>query len=178
MTAQTIEGWAADARAALDGLADELVGDSMGRVEYLVSAPVAGFLDLSGDVHGDVDTVIVTLASGRTLELAWAQSGMNEGLSVALGQRRADHTDLLDLVGVSGERGWQGLLGRPIVRIRSSWQVPNEGCPETLWALSLELDEQGSATVALGELRDGAPTYIPDSLVVVFGHTAGTAYAP
>ncbi len=179
MTTRQIEPWAAQAREDLHELADELVGDAIERVEYLTSAPAADFLDLSGaGVHGDADTVVVTLASGAILHLAWTQSGPNEGLSVSLGDRRADHGELLDLVDVSGESGWLDLLGRPVSGIRASWQVPNEGCPETLWALSFELDEDDGATVALGELQGGAPTYMPDSLVVVFGRVAGIAYAP
>jgi hypothetical protein len=45
-----------------------------------------------------------------------------------------------------------------------------------LWALALNFRNAASVAVALGELVDDMPSYLPDSLVVLFGQEAAESY--
>jgi hypothetical protein len=59
-----------------------------------------------------------------------------------------------------------------------AWQVPNDGCPNTLWAVRLSLSEGSTIVVALGEIEGDIVQYQPDALVVLFDEAAARAYQP
>ena len=69
-------------------------------------------------------------------------------------------------------------MDRVIEEVAAAWHVPNEGCPDTIWAVRLSLSEGATIVVALGEVEDEVAQYQPDALLVIFGETAARAYQP
>lgn len=69
-----------------------------------------------------------------------------------------------------------GLISEELISIRISQHrpVPTQG--DCLWALALTFRNAASVAVALGELVDDVPSYLPDSLVVLFGQEVAESY--
>ena len=70
---------------------------------------------------------------------------------------------------------WQGLLGARL--IGASWSDHETGDGVQPWAVTLEFDI-GELVVALGEVIDGRPSYLPDSLVVTANRRLALDYRP
>ncbi|WP_253890908.1 hypothetical protein [Actinokineospora diospyrosa] len=126
----------------------------------------------------EIDTAAVfLLVGGDVLEVRWEMRGLNEWLGVGLfiaGDLPASDPD--DFVDVSGLPEWHPLLGVPIVGAARSSHVPNEGCPDEVWALRLDFSSGASAVLALGEMVDGHLGYLPDSLVAIFDEAEARNY--
>jgi hypothetical protein len=57
-----------------------------------------------------------------------------------------------------------------------AFHVPNEGCPEALWAMRLDFSGGRSAVVALGEMAGDSLGYLPDGLVAIFDEAEAREY--
>jgi hypothetical protein len=84
-----------------------------------------------------------------------------------------DYSKTIDL---SARPGWEACVGEELISVRASQHrpVPTQG--DCLWALALTFRNAASVAVALGELADDIPSYLPDSLVVLFGQEAAESY--
>lgn len=71
---------------------------------------------------------------------------------------------------------WRSVIGGALIAHDWGWQEVESG--REAWALSLRLGNAQTLFVALGELIDGAPTYMPDSLVVTASERIARAYRP
>jgi hypothetical protein len=121
--------------------------------------------------------VILDLDDGSSAVISWAMDGLVEGLGL--------RTRLTADVEVTGDDAdatttveWQDLVGQRIEAVAAAWHIPNEGCPETLWATRLVLSGGESITIALGEIEDDVLRYHPTALLVLFGDLAALAYQP
>ena len=76
----------------------------------------------------------------------------------------------------SSRDAWRGHIGGTIASVGAAWQVSGDGCPESLWALRLDLSA-GSVVLALGTDFPEID-YMPDELIVVFDPALARAYRP
>lgn len=121
--------------------------------------------------------VTLLLDDGRSAVVSWAMDGLVEGIDLRI--RRSSGTVLeIDEADVTGTLEWRCLVDHVIEEVAAAWHVPNEGCPETLWAVRLSLSEGSTIAVALGEVETDIVQYQPDALVVLFDETAARAYQP
>jgi hypothetical protein len=81
---------------------------------------------------------------------------------------------LSNVVSVSSR--WSDLIGRRLSGYRLSYQHVESGSEP--WAITLDFEGGLRLLLALGELTDGKPTYLPDSLVVTADALVASAYAP
>jgi hypothetical protein len=81
---------------------------------------------------------------------------------------------LTSILDVSGR--WRPLLGRRLLTYRFGLQDVESG--QERWALLLAFEGGSKLLVALGELVEGCPTYLPDSLIVTADPDVALAYAP
>ncbi|MFG1842639.1 hypothetical protein ACGFH8_29915 [Micromonospora sp. NPDC049175] len=112
-----------------------------------------------------------------TFNVAWSMNGFNEGLAVA-----TDPVDPLFFgrsavaVDASAIPPWPSRLGHAVEGISWAWHQPGDDCPELLWAVRFDFGVTGSAVIALGEVDDGTPRYMPDSLLVLFDENLARSY--
>lgn len=71
---------------------------------------------------------------------------------------------------------WKELLGSQVVGVSWSEQETSDGLQP--WAVTFALADAGELVVALGELVNGIPAYLPDSLIVTASREAGLSYMP
>lgn len=71
---------------------------------------------------------------------------------------------------------WEALLGSRLVGVSWAEQETPDGFQP--WAVTLAFSGGGELVVALGELIEGTPTYIPDSLIVTSSREDAIAYRP
>ena len=81
---------------------------------------------------------------------------------------------LAKVVDASGR--WAALLGTRLLKYEVGFQEVESG--REPWALLLHLEDAGRLLIALGELDDGVPKYLPDSLVVTEDATTARQYVP
>jgi hypothetical protein len=105
--------------------------------------------------------------------ITWAMAGTLEGLSVFSGAYSGIASEVLD---ASQREAWCQHIGQSIISVAASWQISNEGCPESLWAIRLGF-AKGSVVIALGTTRSDIE-YIPDELVVIFEPSLARSYRP
>ena len=72
--------------------------------------------------------------------------------------------------------GREACVGEELISVRISQHCPVSAEGNCLWALALNFRNAFSVAVALGELVDNMPSYLPDSLVVVFREEAAESY--
>ena len=121
--------------------------------------------------------VTIMLDDGTSAVVSWAMDGLVEGIDLRI--RRSSGTVLeIDETDVTTTPEWRSLVDQVIVEVAVSWHVPNEGCPDTLWAVRLSLSEGSTIALALGEVEADIVQYQPDALVVLFDEMAARAYQP
>jgi hypothetical protein len=172
--------WAAldHGRRPLHELAGSLIGDSLRAVRYAVpEGDMWPHGHLAERIH-EVDMgVEIHTGQGATLRLRWEMDGLDEGLGIEL-ESAADglSPDRSELIDVSDHADWKPLLGRTVEGVAFATHVPNEGCPETVWSMRIDLSGFAHVTVALGESKEGRIAYQPDALVVMLHAEDARAY--
>lgn len=164
-------------RATLERAQSAIVGQSITSVRYWVLPPAPLPADLEVDRIHEVDSVELGFGAGSLVRIRWAMAGADEGITFDVGPEPLEDGGLV-VVDVSRTGRWGGLLGQPVTQLRAAWQVPSENSPEMLWAVSFRTAGGGEVSIALGEVRDGTPTYLPDSMVVIFSSAKAGAYQP
>jgi hypothetical protein len=167
-----------DDRHALRELAGSLIGDQVRAVRYAVPGG-AGWPNghLAERVHAVDMGVEIFTDRGAILQLQWEMDGLNEGLGIELlsdpGELSAARVERID---VSDHADWKPLLGRTFEGVAFATHFPNEGCPETVWSMRIDLSGAAHVTLALGESKGGRIGYQPDALVVMFDGEDARAY--
>lgn len=156
-----------------------LVGKSLVRVRYAASKLAVPELYSS---YTGFDTVLkgVELASSSELvTVMWMMDGVREGLGFALDPDQQFYEDEnLHTLDLSNEPRWMSLLHQPVISAGVSWQVSDEDAPSSIWSFRLNIGDQRSLTIALGEVNElgTGPTYQPDSVAVIFDETIARRY--
>jgi hypothetical protein len=155
-----------------------VIGSQFVRVRYLVPAGSSwpgGRQD--GMVHEVDHGVELGLLDGSALLVQWEMQGDNEFLSVASSSStEAAVQGLIDAVDVTSMPEWTHVLGRTIDCIGVARHVSGSGSPESFWALRFCLEGGASFVIALGEMREGIPAYLPDAVVVLFDRRDAESY--
>lgn len=156
----------------VENLASSLIGT---RIRSVLYRNLAGDPELaSSGVADEVDMeIVVRLDNGASLTLAWAMSGEVEGLALLDGEPESDDRTVVD---VTSHTQWSTRVGREVIAVGAGWHVPNAGSPRTLWSWRLSFEGGPCAVVATGELVNGEPRYLPDSLVVIFDERLALSY--
>jgi hypothetical protein len=155
-----------------------VIGSRVVDVRYLVPAG-AQWPDGREDglVHEVDHGVELVMADGSALSLQWEMQGEDEFLSIVLQSvSRARADGLIDAFGVADSPEWSEIFGRPVTDVGVAWHIPNAGCPRSVWAIRIDLDGDSSFVIALGEVREGVPAYLPDSIVVLFDREDAESY--
>lgn len=71
---------------------------------------------------------------------------------------------------------WRSVLGSSLTSHAWGWHEVESG--REIWAVALRFSNAQTLTIALGELVEGVPTYMPDSLVVTATERIAKAYKP
>lgn len=125
----------------------------------------------------DVDeaTMGVALSFDRLeVALTWRLEPPNiERLEIHEPHRMSD-APLIREVDVSAR--WSNLIGMRV--IAASWALHETNDGMQPWALTFAFEGSDGLLVALGEIVDGHPTYLPDSLVVTSSRDVGLSYRP
>lgn len=154
-----------------------VVGHSLSRVSYWVLPPAPQLADLDSSGLHEVDSVELAFDSGQVVRIRWAMAGSDEGIALEV-----DPDPLvaggLETVDVGRSSRWSAMLAHPVTQMRGAWHVSTENGKELLWAVSFRNTSGGELTVALGEVQNGAATYLPDSLVVLFSSEMAGEYEP
>ncbi len=124
----------------------------------------------------DMDVAIM-LDNGASAVVSWSMDGLVEGIDLEIRQNSGT-TPELEETDVTSTPEWQSLVNQVVNEVAVAWQVPNDGCPNTLWAVRLSLSEGSTIVVALGEIEGDIVQYQPDALVVLFDEAAARAYQP
>lgn len=108
------------------------------------------------------------------ITISWQMENEMECLNVRsqdVGGVIAHYSKIIDM---SSHPGWEACVGEELISIRISQHRPVS--IDCLWALVFVFRNDASVAVALGELVDDMPSYLPDSLVVMFGQEAAESY--
>lgn len=147
-------------------------------VRYLLPAGVQwpdGRVD--GLVHEVDHGVELAMADGSVLALYWEMRGEDEFLAIVPRSVAEFWVEgLIETVNASQEPDWVGILGRTIHGVGVAWHVPNAGCPKAVWAARIDLDGGSSFVIALGQIHEGTPGYLPASIVVLFDRNDAESY--
>jgi hypothetical protein len=158
--------------------AQTLIGRRVVGVRYR-SAPGSNWPDgNSADTIHEVDMdITIMLDDGTSAVVSWAMDGLVEGIDLRI-RRNSGRMLEIDETDVTATPEWRGLVDQVIKEVAAAWHVPNEGCPDTLWAVRLSLSEGSTIAFALGEVETDIVQYQPDALIVLFDETAARAYQP
>lgn len=155
-----------------------VIGSRIVDVRYFLPAGVHwpdGRVD--GLVHEVDHGVELAMADGSVLALYWEMRGEDEFLAIVPRSVAGFWVEgLIETVNVSQEPDWVGILGRTITGVGVARHVPNAGCPRSVWAARIDLDGGSSFVIALGQIHEGAPDYLPDSIVVLFDRKDAESY--
>jgi len=163
-------------RERVSAIEGALAGSHISSVEYRQTEH-SGLLEVPvGSCH-EVDLDIILRMSSGIVDLTWDRNDLVEGLSISI-QKEVTSRDEPPSVVVSGSPQWLPLIGQKISGVAFGWQISESGCPESLWSIRVEFSAGASVVFALGELDGGlAPSYFPDSLLVIFDEQAARSYA-
>jgi hypothetical protein len=126
-----------------------------------------GPVDLSqGTSVHEVDQAVVISTDSAMMVLEWRIDNYDEFLGVVDSPDEAATTSIVDVVDASSLPPWRYLVDPAIAGFGVATQ-PSESGRELLWALRIDFESAASVVVALGDLRDGLPSYSPDSLLVI-----------
>jgi hypothetical protein len=162
----------------LRGWARALTGRRVVGVRYR-SAPGSSWPDgNSAETVHEVDMeVTIMLDDGTSAVVSWAMDGVVEGIDLRICRSLGTVLEV-DESDVTATPEWRTLVDHVVDEVAAAWHVPNEGCPETVWAVRLSLSEGSTIAIALGEVEADVVQYQPDALVVLFDETAARAYQP
>lgn len=121
--------------------------------------------------------VTIMLDNGTAAVVSWAMDGLVEGIDLRT-QEQSTTSLGTDETDATTTQAWRRFADQTIRQVGVAWHVPNEGCPETLWAVRLSFSGGAAIAVALGQVEADSVQYQPDALVVLFGETAARAYRP
>ena len=155
-----------------------VVGSRIVEVRYLVPAGVQ-WPDGRGDglVHEVDHGVELVMADGSVLALHWEMRGEDEFLAIVPMSVSGFWTEgQIEALSFSDAPEWMGILGRTVTGVGVAWHIPNAGCPRSVWAIRIDLVGGSSFVIALGEVREGTPAYLPDSIVVLFDRHDAESY--
>lgn len=162
---------------ALASATTGIVGAHLRAVNYHYLPPVdgSGYAGGGDGVDADLVAVVLDLGDRGHRTITWAMDGELEGISI-LGDD-ASYSDLVaKSVEASNRQAWRDHIGGIITTVGAAWQISGDGCPESLWAMRLDLSA-GSIVVALGTAYPEID-YMPDELVVVFDPVLAHAFRP
>ncbi|WP_432880555.1 hypothetical protein ACQPYH_35480 [Kribbella sp. CA-245084] len=77
---------------------------------------------------------------------------------------------------VDVSRRWTAFLGAQLIGASWADQETTDGLQP--WAITLAFEGTGDLVIALGELVNGIPTYLPDSLIVTSSRDVALCYRP
>jgi hypothetical protein len=166
------------AEARLTELRAALVGARLTGVRYaLVSSGVWPGAETADARAHEVDMGVALDFGSRELNLTWAMSGADQGLSVMAGPVPPDHFGIgSSMLDAGGVEPWPVLLGRQVTAVAWAVHRPTDDGTERVWAVRIDLDG-ASVVIALGELDNGLPRYQPDALLVLFDADLAQFYA-
>jgi hypothetical protein len=145
------------------------------RYRYLEVEDDADYRSALPDVDTDLALVVLEFTGGRSLVVAWAISGNDEGLNLGEGPPGPELGPAAPEADVTTRRGWDRLVGRELLGAAGSWY--SGGDAKTLWSLRLDVGDR-SAVIALGGPSEGALKYEADELVVIFDAATAQTYRP
>lgn len=145
------------------------VGDTLASVSYEL---------LSWEERPSTDSQADQVAMALTLNwqaspatrITWSADAEREGL--IQGGLRGDNPSL-EIVDVS-ER-WSQLVGQRLAACTFSHSAPPSDLP---WAMNLRFESGAHLVIALGELLDGEPSYMPDSLLITGLREVAGSFSP
>lgn len=123
----------------------------------------------------EVEYAIELVFDGVPIAISWQMENEMECLSVRP-QSAGDVAHYSKIIDLSAHPGWEACVGEELISIRVSQYRPASTQDDCLWALAFIFRNAVSIAVALGELVDDMPSYLPDSLVVLFGQEAAESY--
>lgn len=124
----------------------------------------------------EVEYAVELVFDGMSVVISWLMENEIECLNVrprGVVPVIPDYSKTIDL---SAQPGWEDCVGEELISVRASQYRPDPAQGDCLWALALTFRNTASVAVALGELVDDIPSYLPDSLVVLFGKEAAEGY--
>jgi hypothetical protein len=131
-----------------------------------------GLPDPTSSVDAIAMAVILQLDEMSVL-LRWDLHPPTERLVIVSGE----HSQLAPLVRrVDVSERWGAFLGAKVVA--ASWAQQETGDGLQPWAVTFSFADVGELVVALGEVVDGSPSYIPDSLIMTASQDAALSYRP
>ncbi|MCU7723596.1 hypothetical protein ODJ79_07720 [Actinoplanes sp. KI2] len=157
-------------------LREALVGRSLETVVYRQTEH-GGLTGVPDGLCHEVDLDVVLRLSTGGVGLTWDRDDLVEGISVSAADQMSSTKGVIN-VDVGQTPHWRPLLGQPIRSVSLGWQTSEEGCPESLWSVRLDVGTGGSVVIALGELDgDARPSYFPDGLLVIFAESIARSYS-
>lgn len=158
-------------------LLDAVMGQRIEAVTYRMPGGVRWSDEYRHEGVHEVDMgVALSLSNQARLDIDWAMDGFTEGLALEVFQGEDHESDHLESIDVSMLPEWGPYLGGAIRGVYFSKFVADERAATTAWSVKLELDDGTEFAIALGELVDGEPQYMPDNLVVITNPSIGRAY--
>ena len=147
------------------------VGDALASVSYEL---------LSWEEAPSIGSRVDQVAMAATLHwqmapstrISWSTDAEREGL-VQGGPSGESPGPELEIIDVSAR--WGALIGQRLTACTFSHSVPPSDLP---WAMNLRFASGAHLVIALGELLDDEPTYIPDSLLVTGSREVAAAFSP
>jgi hypothetical protein len=153
-----------------------LRGQRLNRVRYVVLPESPGLEMRPSESWDEVEYAVELIFDDMSVIISWLMENEIECLNVRSGSVAAVIPDYSKTIDLSARPGWEACVGEELISVRVSRHrpVPTQG--DCLWALALTFRNATSVAVALGELVDDIPSYLPDSLVVLFGQQAAQSY--
>jgi hypothetical protein len=153
-----------------------LRGQRLNRVRYVVLPESPGPEMRASESWDEVEYAVELVFDGMSVVISWQMENEIECLTVrprGVVPVIPDYSKTIDL---SAQSGWEACVGEELISVRASQHRPDPAQGDCLWALALTFRNAASVAVALGELVDDIPSYLPDSLVVLFGKEAAEGY--
>lgn len=156
-------------------LLGELIGHRLGAVRYLMLFYGPGLPERPGDDIEQADYAVELTIDDRPFLLRWREENDAEALVVSEGLAQENEWSSR-LVDVTDRRGWQSRTGNEIKGASISTQQPDVEFDEYVWAIRFDFQSGEPVVVALGELADDEPRYLPTSLLVFFDENRAWNY--
>lgn len=144
------------------------LGDVLSSVDY----ELLGWEEATAHIDEVAMAVTLHWRTSPMTRIHWSADAENEGL-VQGGPSEADPSPELTITDVSDQ--WGGLIGERLTACTFSHSDPPSDLP---WAINLRFASGANLVIALGELLDGQPTYMPDTLLVIGSREAAESYSP
>ena len=155
---------------------DGLLGKRLGLVRYVVLPESPESAMRASASRDEVEYAIELVFDSQPVAISWQMDNEMECLSVRSHGVEDVISDYSKIIDVSVQSGWGACVGEELISVRISRHSPVSAEDNCLWAVALSFGNAASVTVALGELVAGMPSYLPDSLVVLFGKDAAESY--